>query len=65
VAAPLLVGDPNYARTEAFILLRKLVREAIETTLQGGRPKGVFSAAEANKIIEFGCFTGIRKTVGR
>ncbi|MGH7871169.1 MAG: hypothetical protein ACREQO_03000, partial [Candidatus Binatia bacterium] len=43
------------------ILLRKLVREAIETTQRGGRPKGVFSAADADKIIEFGCFTGVRK----
>jgi phenylpropionate dioxygenase-like ring-hydroxylating dioxygenase large terminal subunit len=42
------------------ILLRKMVREAIETTLRGGRPKGVLAAAEADKIVDFGCFTGVR-----
>ena len=42
------------------IMLRRMVREAIETTLRGGRPKGVFTDEEAGKTIEFGCFTGIR-----
>jgi hypothetical protein len=42
------------------IMLRRMVREAIETTLKGGRPKGVFTDEEAGKTIEFGCFTGIR-----
>jgi len=42
------------------IMLRRMVREAIEATLKNGRPKGVFTDAEADKIIEFGCFTGIR-----
>jgi phenylpropionate dioxygenase-like ring-hydroxylating dioxygenase large terminal subunit len=42
------------------IMLRQMVREAIETTLRGGLPKGVITNAEADKVIEFGCFTGIR-----
>ncbi|MGB7952062.1 MAG: Rieske 2Fe-2S domain-containing protein [Candidatus Binatia bacterium] len=42
------------------IMLRRMVRVAIETTLKKGRPKGVFTEVEADKIIEFGCFTGIR-----
>jgi hypothetical protein len=42
------------------IMLRRMVREAIATTLQGGRPKGVFSDKEGDRIIDFGCFTGIK-----
>jgi phenylpropionate dioxygenase-like ring-hydroxylating dioxygenase large terminal subunit len=42
------------------IMLRRMVREAIATTLRGGRPRGVFSDKEADRIIDFGCFTGIK-----
>ena len=55
------------ARTEQLgyadrgvILLRKMVREAIETTRRGERPKGVFTEADVERTIEFGCFTGIQ-----
>ena len=35
-------------------------REAIETVLKGGRPKGVLTEEKANQVIEFGCFTGVK-----
>jgi len=63
VAAPLLVGGLARRGRDAdrgVIMLRKMVREGIETTAKGGRPKGVFSVEDADKVIEFGCFTGVK-----
>jgi len=45
------------------IMLRRLVREAIETALKGGRPKGVLTQEQANQVIEFDCFTGVKPKV--
>ncbi len=45
------------------IMLRRMVREAIETVLKGGRPKGVLTKEKANQLIEFDCFTGVRAKV--
>lgn len=42
------------------IMLRRVVRDAIETVLKGGRPKGVLTEEKANQVIEFGCYTGVK-----
>lgn len=42
------------------ILLRKLMREAIETVLKGGRPKGVLPKERADELVDFKCFTGVK-----
>lgn len=42
------------------ILLRKVVMQAIETVRQRGRPKGVSSEDEAQEVIRFDSYTGIR-----
>jgi len=42
------------------ILLRKIMREAIETAMKGKRPKGVLAKSEAGRLIDFGCYTGVK-----
>jgi hypothetical protein len=42
------------------IMLRKLMRQAIETAMRGGRPKGVLTKDQADRIIDFNCFTGVK-----
>jgi 5,5'-dehydrodivanillate O-demethylase len=53
------------------ILLRKIILSAVSTALRGGRPKGVLTHEEAERLVSFDSFTGIRpveireKEVGR
>lgn len=42
------------------ILLRKIIGNAMETALNGGRPKGVLAEEEADSILKIDSFTGIR-----
>lgn len=42
------------------ILLRKIIGNAMETALKGGRPKGVLAEEEADSILKIDSFTGIR-----
>jgi phenylpropionate dioxygenase-like ring-hydroxylating dioxygenase large terminal subunit len=42
------------------ILLRRIVRDAIRSVLEGKRPKGILSRAESNRVIDFDCFTGVK-----
>ena len=42
------------------IMLRKMMREAVETAMKGRRPKGVLTKGHADQIIDFQCFTGIK-----
>lgn len=42
------------------IMLRKMVREAIETVMKGGKPKGVLGKKQADRVIDFKCFTGVK-----
>jgi len=42
------------------IMLRKMMREAIETAMKGRRPKGVLTKGQADRIIDFQCFTGVK-----
>lgn len=48
------------AADRGVIMLRRLVREGIETVLRGGRPKGVLGPKEADRVIRIDSFTGIR-----
>jgi 5,5'-dehydrodivanillate O-demethylase len=59
-----LLGDREEhlgAADRGVIMLRRLVGEAIETVLRGGRPKGVVGPEEANRIVRMDSFTGIRQ----
>jgi nitrite reductase/ring-hydroxylating ferredoxin subunit len=42
------------------IMLRRIVREAIATAIQGGRPKGVLAPQHADEMVQLDCFTGVR-----
>ncbi len=42
------------------ILLRKIILNAIETVQRGGRPKGVLTQDQAEKVLKIDSFTGIR-----
>ena len=42
------------------IMLRRILREAIQTAVGGGRPKGVIEKREAERLIELDSFTGVR-----
>lgn len=42
------------------IMLRKMMREAIETAMKGKRPKGVLTKGQADQMIDFQCFTGVK-----
>jgi phenylpropionate dioxygenase-like ring-hydroxylating dioxygenase large terminal subunit len=42
------------------ILLRKMVREAIQAAIRGERPRGVLSWEEADRVIDLGSFVGLR-----
>src|SRR5712692_2782654 len=44
-----------------MMLLRRMVREEIETVLKKGRPKGVLTKDQATRIIDLSCFTGIQR----
>jgi hypothetical protein len=37
-----------------------MMRQAIETAMKGRRPKGVLTKEQAERIIDFGCFTGVK-----
>jgi phenylpropionate dioxygenase-like ring-hydroxylating dioxygenase large terminal subunit len=43
-----------------IIILRRLVREAIESVGAGERPRGVLSPDEATRIVEIGSYAGVR-----
>jgi hypothetical protein len=58
-----LLGDREEhlgAADRGVIMLRRLVREAIETVLRGGRPKGVLGPEDVDRIVRIDSFTGIR-----
>jgi phenylpropionate dioxygenase-like ring-hydroxylating dioxygenase large terminal subunit len=59
---PLLGERSEHLATSdrGVIMLRKMMRQAIETTMRGRRPKGVLTKEEAERIIHFGCFTGVK-----
>ena len=59
---PLLGERSEHLATSdrGVIMLRKMMRQAIETTMRGRRPKGVLTKEEAERIIDFGCFTGVK-----
>jgi len=42
------------------IMLRKLMRREIQKAASGGRPKGVLPKDQAERVIDFGCFTGVK-----
>ncbi|MEK7782718.1 MAG: hypothetical protein AAB279_02200, partial [Candidatus Binatota bacterium] len=42
------------------IMLRKMMREAVETAMKGRRPKGVLTKGQADQMIDFQCFTGVK-----
>src|SRR5207244_1384388 len=53
--------DENLGTSDrGVIMLRRLVREAIGTVQQGGRPKGVLDLADADRLIKIDSFTGVR-----
>jgi phenylpropionate dioxygenase-like ring-hydroxylating dioxygenase large terminal subunit len=61
-------GPPNQrserlgSSDRGVILLRKIVRDAIEAVLAGERPKGVVSREQAEMIVELDSFVGLRPT---
>jgi phenylpropionate dioxygenase-like ring-hydroxylating dioxygenase large terminal subunit len=47
------------------ILLRRMVREAVEAVRAGRRPRGALAPAEAGQVVDVGSFAGVRPTLGR
>ncbi|HWO41983.1 MAG TPA: Rieske 2Fe-2S domain-containing protein [Candidatus Eisenbacteria bacterium] len=51
------------ASDRGVIKFRKIVTEAIETTLRGGTPKGIVSRDRADQLVQFDAFAGLRRRV--
>jgi hypothetical protein len=47
------------------ILLRRMVREAMEAVRAGRHPRGALSPAEAGRVVDVGSFAGVRPALGR
>jgi phenylpropionate dioxygenase-like ring-hydroxylating dioxygenase large terminal subunit len=43
-----------------IIMLRRMVREAVQAARAGARPRGVLSADEAGRVVDIGSFAGLR-----
>lgn len=58
---PLGERDEHLGQSDRGVLmLRKMMRQEIETAMNGKRPKGVLTKDEADRLIDFGCFTGVK-----